>query len=99
MNIKSRISKGSPLYGSSSHLILSISKFYGHEIGIKDLKLINNIKFDYLSNIKRELFRLELAGLIILNEDKSRWSITNKGVVYLYDLAKRHRILNPTEKI
>lgn len=81
--------KGSPVYGSSSHTILLFSKFYGTEINFQDILELNNVKFKYFSDIRRELFRLELAGFIILNDDKTRWSITNKGVKYLYDLAKQ----------
>jgi len=83
--------KGAPFYGSSSHLVMTISKFYGTEIGLSELKEINPIKFKFISDIRRELLRLELAGFIIFNEkDPNRWTITNKGVSYLYELAKVH---------
>jgi predicted transcriptional regulator len=91
--------KGSPVYGSSSHTILLFSKFYGKEIDFKDILELNNTKFRWFSDIRRELFRLELAGFIILNDDKTRWRITNKGVKYLYDLAQQRaaveRKINP----
>ena len=82
--------KGAPRYGSPSHLILLFSKFYGNEISFKDVLELNNVKFRWFSDIRRELFRLELAGFIIMNEDKTRWKITNKGIKYLYDLALQH---------
>lgn len=83
--------KGSPNYGSSSHKILTMSKFYGCEIGIEDLRVINP-KFRFLGNIRRELLRLEMAGYIIFsNQEKTRWSVTNAGVLYLYDIAKDQR--------
>ena len=80
-----------PFHGSSSHLIMTISKFYATEIGLPELKEINPTKFKFISDIRRELLRLELAGFIVFTKnDPNRWTITNKGVAYLYQLVKVH---------
>lgn len=75
----------------STHIILIISKFYGTEIGVEELRYINTTRFVRF-NSKRELFRLELLGYITFtDEKKTKWKITNAGVAFLYNFAKFHR--------
>ena len=95
--------KGSPCYGSSSHKILMMSKFYGidTDIGILELRELNP-NFRFLANIRRELFRLELAGYIVfVDDEKTRWHVTPNGVLYLYDLAKDNckKVINSADGI
>lgn len=79
----------------SSHIILMISKFYGTEIGLPELREINTTKFVRF-NSKRELFRLELFGFIKFTDvKKTRWEITNAGVSFLYNFAKFYRRTSP----
>lgn len=77
-------------WNGSAHLILLISKFFNKEIGISDLKTINPERFKK-SNCKRELLRLEILGYIkFTNNLKTRWTITNAGYSFVYELAATH---------
>jgi len=78
------------MYGSNSHKILLTSKFYGHEIDFSYLKEINPKVFKFPSDFKREMLRLKVNGYIIESStDSKKWQISNKGIIFLYELAKR----------
>lgn len=97
-NNKSKSFKGCPMYGSSAHRILLISKFYGHEIDFSYLKEMNPKVFKYPSDFNREMLRLKVNGYIIpSSSDKKKWQISNKGIVFLYDLAKRKARIHGAE--
>lgn len=85
--VKSQFPEINMVKNSLTHDILLISKFYDRLIDIKDLKEINNKKFNHFSHVKRSLFKLSLDNLIILNNDNT-WRITSKGVAFVYDFAK-----------
>lgn len=78
-------------WNGATHLILLITKFYGKDIGIQELREINPVKLKRpLSDFRRELLRLELLGFIkFINKDKTRWTITNSGFEFVYTLARK----------
>lgn len=76
---------------SRCHIILCVAKFYGHEIGLEELQTINPIKFKRGSDFARDILRLKVNGLILESEtNPNHWSITNKGIAYIYDHARRN---------
>lgn len=66
-----------------------ISKVHNKLIGIPELKEINPKSFRDAHKIRRSLLYLSLHNLILLNEDDT-WIITPTGVLFLYDIIKRH---------
>jgi hypothetical protein len=83
---KSQFPEINMVKNSLTHDILLITKFYDQIIGIEDLKIINNKRFNHFSHVKRSLFKLSLDNLIILNNDNT-WRITSKGIAFVYDFA------------
>lgn len=72
---------------SLTHSILFASKFYSKRIYPEDMKILNPKMFSFTSKFKRSLLKLDLDGLIIRYKDSS-WQITEKGIEYLYFIAK-----------
>jgi hypothetical protein len=75
-------------YRSLTHNILFATKFYSKKIYPQDLAILNPKMFSYTSKFKRSILKLHLDGLITSYDDNS-WQITNKGISYLYYIAKK----------
>lgn len=85
-------------YGTIHHNILLISKFYGNAIGFEELNYMNPNRFKKTYSVNRELLRLATLDLIVFNDDKTSWKITSKGIVTIYELAKRYVRQNGSAK-
>ena len=72
---------------SLTHNILFASKFYSKRIYPEDIQLLNPKMFSYTSKFQRSILKLDLDGLIVRYKDSS-WQITDKGISYLYFIAK-----------
>lgn len=83
-------------YGGLPHTILGISKFYGHAIGVDDLRAINNVKFPNWK-VERALSPLLKNGFIVTVEEAGttwqvakgcKWVVTKQGINALYSMAR-----------